>query len=84
MVHQVAFAMRMLLVTVLWLVKMSFLVIYYEFPEVLPFKTRMFLHTTTAFVVLSYFAVWLVTSMQWSEAIDREAYVSDLSMHLRH
>jgi hypothetical protein len=64
--------MRIILVTVLWLVKFSFLIIYYEFPKYLPFKTRMLLHGSAAFIVLSYIAVWIVTAAQWKEALGRE------------
>lgn len=65
--------MRLILVTVLWLVKLSFVVIYYEFPKYFPKRTRILLHVTMAFIIIGYASVWIVTAVDWKQAMKRES-----------
>ncbi|KAF8537780.1 hypothetical protein BDD12DRAFT_845221 [Trichophaea hybrida] len=72
--REVAFAMRMMLVTVLWLVKGSFILVYYAFAPQLPRGTRYLLYGTTAALLASYIAVWSITGFDMKVAIELEGY----------
>jgi hypothetical protein len=62
----------MMLVTVLWLVKGSFILVYYAFAAQLPRGTRSLLYGTTAMLLASYAVVWVVTGMDMKLAIELE------------
>lgn len=67
----------MMLVTVLWLVKGSFILVYYAFAPELPRATRFLLYTTSAVLVLSYGAIWVVTAIDMDVSLKLEGYLLD-------
>ncbi|KAI5778762.1 hypothetical protein EDC01DRAFT_634545 [Geopyxis carbonaria] len=71
---KVSFTLRMLLVTVLWLVKLSFAVIYYEFSAQLPRHTRIFLNASTIVLGMTYMGIWIATAADFRNAMERESY----------
>ncbi|KAA8896146.1 hypothetical protein FN846DRAFT_966108 [Sphaerosporella brunnea] len=70
----VCFIMRMLLVTVLWLVKGSFVLVYFEFRKELPRATRWLLFGITGLLVTSYFGIWIATGVEIETALNFEGY----------
>jgi len=70
----VSFIMRMILVTVLWLVKCSFVVIYYEFCQQLPRATRFFLYSMTFTLIASYVGVWAATASDLQKTLELASY----------
>ena len=73
--------MRMMLVTVLWLVKGSFILVYYAFAAELPRATRFLLYATSAVLILSYGAVWAVTAVDMDMSLKLEGYLQCNARH---
>lgn len=67
--------MRMMLVTVLWLVKGSFVMPYYEFAQQLPQRTKFLLYTITAILLASYIGLWIATAVEMEMSLAFEGYI---------
>jgi len=67
--------MRMMLVTVLWLVKGSFVMPYYEFAQQLPRRTKFLLYAITAILLTTYIGLWIATSLEMKMSLEFEGYV---------
>ncbi|CCX07761.1 Similar to hypothetical protein [Tuber melanosporum Mel28]; acc. no. XP_002837329 [Pyronema omphalodes CBS 100304] len=71
---EVAFSMRMMLVTVLWCVKASFIMVYYAFAAQLPPFSRFLLYGTTSALFVSYIGIWVITAMDMQIYLELEGY----------
>jgi hypothetical protein len=54
LLNQVAFSMRLMVITILWCVKVSFIMVYYAFTAQLPPLLRVHLDGTTSALFVSY------------------------------
>lgn len=66
--------MRMMLVTVLWCVKASFIMVYYAFAAQLPPFPRFLLYGTTGALFVSYISIWVITAMDMQIYLELEGY----------
>jgi hypothetical protein len=70
--------MRMILVTSLWLVKGSFVLVYFEFCKQLPRTTRWLLFFITGLLLSSYISLWIATGVEIQTSLEFEGYVPSL------